>query len=64
MLPWVNNLAIPGSLLIFDDWNFSSSEPEPENFGEQRAFCEWVNRFQWEPLVGTEEANVAFVKII
>ena len=63
VLRWIDDLALPGSVLIFDDWYSFSGNPDPENFGEQRAFAEWANRHHWELLADTKDANVAFVRI-
>ncbi|MES2414833.1 MAG: TylF/MycF/NovP-related O-methyltransferase [Pseudomonadota bacterium] len=62
VLDWIEDLALPGSVIIFDDWHSFRAEKNPADFGEQKAFAEWRARPQWELLFETAEANVAFVK--
>lgn len=62
VLRWIEDLALPGSVLVFDDWHSFEAEAQPENFGERRAFAEWPDRANWELLIETPDANIAFVK--
>ena len=61
-LSWIEDLAMPGSVIIFDDWYSFSSLDKPEHFGEKRAFAEWPDRPNWKLLFETSNANIAFVK--
>lgn len=62
VLQWIEDLALPGSVLVFDDWHSFAGEAQPENFGERRAFAEWRDRAHWQLLLETENANIAFIK--
>ena len=62
VLSWIQDLALPGSVLVLDDWHSFAARLDPENFGEQRAFAEWSDRKNWRLLFETSDANIAFVK--
>lgn len=63
VLAWIDDLALPGSVLIFDDWHSFAGQGDPAQFGEQRAFAEYASRGDWDLCYEKPEGNVAFVRI-
>jgi len=62
-LEWLTPLLDSGSVIIFDDWLGFADKPDPENYGEQRAFREWVDHANWKELHVEANWNIAFVRI-
>jgi hypothetical protein len=61
-LQWLMPLMDSGSVIIFDDWFRFDAMPDPENYGEQRAFREFADRANWKLLFMKRARNVAFVR--
>lgn len=61
-LEWLTPLLGTGSVIIFDDWLAFSDKPDPENYGEQRAFREWSDHANWKQLHVEPNWNIAFIR--
>ena len=44
VLAFIQDLVQVGTIVIFDDWSVWRDEPNPEEFGEPKAFNEWALR--------------------
>lgn len=62
MLNWMSTFAATGSVVIFDDWYAFDDQKRPQDHGEQKAFAEWPDRVNWQPLADTRGWNIAFVR--
>ncbi len=61
-LEWLTPLLDSGSVIIFDDWFSFANKPDPENYGEQRAFREWIDCSHWKQLYVVPGRNIAFIR--
>ncbi len=62
VLTWLAPVLDSGSVIVFDDWFAFDHMPNPQNYGEQRAFSEWSERANWTQLHIQNEWNIAFVR--
>jgi len=62
VLQWLLPILDSGSVIIFDDWFAFDHMPDPENYGEQKAFKEWSDNVNYKVLHVTPEWNIAFVR--
>ena len=48
VLAFIEGIVQAGTIIIFDDWSVFRNEDRPEDFGEPKAFNEWVLRKAFE----------------
>lgn len=63
VLDFIAPLLGAGSVIIFDDWFSFDQEPNPAEYGEQRAFAEWIERSKFDLLSLTPGWNVAWKRL-
>jgi hypothetical protein len=63
VLNWILPLLDSGSVIIFDDWFAFDALPDPENYGEKKAFREYPDYSNWKLLYEKDDWNIAFVKV-
>jgi O-methyltransferase len=62
VLSFIEDLVQPGTIVIFDDWSSFRDEPKPEDFGEAKAFNQWVLRDRFEDFYESEKAKAFIMK--